>query len=91
MIEQIIRDLEAKIRAETISDAGKSELLQSLAKLKAEMAALEKTSVATREKLSLLKNPVADLRASVEGWEQSHPKLVQTVNNISNTLSNLGI
>lgn len=91
MIEEIIRDLEAKIRAESISDSGKSELLQSLAKLKAEMAALEKTSDATREKLNLLKNPVADLRASVEGWEQSHPKLVETVNNISSTLSNLGI
>jgi hypothetical protein len=87
MIEQIIRDLEAKIRAETISDAGKSELLQSLAKLKAEMAALENT----REKLSSLKSPVQELRASVEGFEQSHPKLVQTVNSISNTLANLGV
>jgi septal ring factor EnvC (AmiA/AmiB activator) len=91
MIEQIIRDLEAKIRAESISDSGKSELLQSLAKLKAEMAALEKSSGATQEKLKSLKNPIEDLRASVEGWEQSHPKLVQTVNNISSTLSNLGI
>jgi hypothetical protein len=87
MIEQIIRDLEAKIRAENISDAGKSELLQSLAKLKAEMAALENT----REKLSSLKSPVQELRASVEGFEQSHPKLVQTVNSISNTLANLGV
>lgn len=87
MIEQIIRDLEAKIRAESISDSGKSELLQSLAKLKAEMAALENT----REKLSSLKSPVQELRASVEGFEQSHPKLVQTVNSISNTLANLGV
>jgi uncharacterized coiled-coil DUF342 family protein len=87
MIEQIIRDLEAKIRAQSISDAGKSELLQSLAKLKAEMAALENT----REKLSSLKSPVQELRASVEGFEQSHPKLVQTVNSISNTLANLGV
>ena len=31
------------------------------------------------------------LRSSVEGFEQSHPKLVQIVNSISNTLSNLGI
>ncbi|HTR41205.1 MAG TPA: DUF4404 family protein [Pseudomonadales bacterium] len=90
MIEQIIRDLEAKIRAENISDSGKNELLQSLAKLKVEMAAREKTSVA-REKLHVLKNPVEELRASVEGFEQSHPKLVQTVNSISNTLSNLGV
>ena len=91
MIEEIIRDLEAKIRAETISDSGKNELLEKLAKLKAEMSALEKTTDATQEKLKSLRNPIEDLRASVEGWEQSHPKLVQTVNNISNTLSNLGI
>ncbi len=34
---------------------------------------------------------VRGLQSSVEGFEQSHPKLVQIVNNISNTLSNLGI
>jgi len=31
------------------------------------------------------------LSSSVEGFEKSHPKLVQIVNAISNTLSNLGI
>jgi Mg2+ and Co2+ transporter CorA len=31
------------------------------------------------------------LRSSVGGFEQSHPQLVQLVNNISNLLSNLGI
>lgn len=31
------------------------------------------------------------LSSSVEGFEQSHPKLVQVVNSICNTLSNLGI
>ena len=31
------------------------------------------------------------LRSSVDGFEQSHPKLVQIVNSISNTLANLGI
>ena len=31
------------------------------------------------------------LRSSVEGFEKSHPRLVQIVNNISNTLANLGI
>lgn len=31
------------------------------------------------------------LLSSVDGFEQSHPKLVQIVNSISNTLSNLGI
>ncbi len=31
------------------------------------------------------------LRSSVNGFEQSHPQLVQIVNSISNTLANLGI
>lgn len=91
MIEKLISDMEAKIRSETLSEAAKSELLQSLATLKAEMAKIEKTSDAAREKLKSLKNPVQDLRSSVEGFEQSHPKLVETVNSISSTLSNLGI
>jgi chromosome segregation ATPase len=38
-----------------------------------------------------LENSVAGLRSSVEGFEQSHPKLVQVVNSISNVLSNSGI
>jgi chromosome segregation ATPase len=91
MIEKLISDMEAKIRSETISDSAKNELLQSLAKLKAEMAAMEKTSDAAREKLKSLKSPIEELRSSVEGFEQSHPKLVQTVNNITSTLSNLGV
>jgi hypothetical protein len=80
-------EIEAKIRSETMSDSGKNELLESLAKLKAEMAVLE----TDREKLKSLKSPVQDLRSSVAGFEQSHPKLIQAVNNISNTLSNWGI
>lgn len=77
MIEKIIRDIEAKVNAEKISDAGKQEILQSLAKLQAEVAAL--------------KHPVQELRSSVTGFEQSHPKLVQTINDLSARLSNLGV
>ena len=38
-----------------------------------------------------LQHSVQGLRSSVDGFEKSHPKLVQIVNAISNTLSNLGI
>jgi Mg2+ and Co2+ transporter CorA len=34
---------------------------------------------------------VSGLRSSVEGFEKSHPQLVQIVNSISNMLANLGI
>ena len=38
-----------------------------------------------------LHHSLEGLRSSVEGFEKSHPQLVRIVNNISNTLSNLGI
>ena len=48
---------------------------------------------ATRAKQDphLLKVSLQGLGSSVEGFEKSHPRLVQIVNAISNTLSNLGI
>ena len=39
----------------------------------------------------LLKTSLAGLTSSVAGFEKSHPRLVQIVNSISQTLSNLGI
>lgn len=55
------------------------------------------TQVSTHEATRQNKNPdmlehsVAGLRSSVEGFEQSHPKLVQIVDSLSKTLSNWGI
>jgi hypothetical protein len=48
---------------------------------------------ATREQKNpeLLQLSVKGLKSSVEEFEGSHPRLVQIVNAISNTLSNLGI
>jgi hypothetical protein len=44
-----------------------------------------------RQDPQLLDLSLQGLRSSVEGFEKSHPELVQIVNAISNTLSNLGI
>ena len=55
------------------------------------------TAVSAHEATRPEKNPelvqlsLKGLASSVEGFEQSHPKLVQVVNSISTTLSNLGI
>jgi hypothetical protein len=55
------------------------------------------TAVSAHEATRDEKNPelvqlsLKGLASSVEGFEQSHPKLVQVVNSISTTLSNLGI
>ena len=86
MIEQTISELEAKINgADSISAEHKAELLQLLEKLKTDLAAKE------TQNLTSLKSSVEELRTSVEDFEKSHPKLVQIVDRISNTLSNLGI
>jgi uncharacterized coiled-coil DUF342 family protein len=85
MIEKTIGEIESKIRAGTIGDERKRELLQLLARLKTEIAEHQK------QNLKPLKHSVEELRSSIGGFEKSHPKLVQTVNSISNTLANLGI
>jgi hypothetical protein len=48
---------------------------------------------ATREEKNpeLLRLSIDRLRTSVDGFEQSHPKLVEIVNRICVTLSNLGV
>ena len=40
---------------------------------------------------ALVKHSLDGLSASVEGFEKSHPRLVEIVNRICTTLSNLGI
>jgi hypothetical protein len=51
------------------------------------------THEATRSEQNpeLLKLSLEGLGSSVEGFEETHPRLVQIVNAISSTLSNLGI
>ena len=55
------------------------------------------TAVSAHEATRDEKNPelvqlsLKGLASSVEGFEESHPKLVQVVNSISTTLANLGI
>jgi hypothetical protein len=64
------------------------EEAQSIASF-AEVSAQEATR--TQQNPQLLKLSLEGLSQSVEGFEKSHPRLVQIVNSISNTLSNLGI
>ena len=65
-----------------------AEDAHSIAKF-TEVSALEATRTERNAKLQELS--LEGLKSSVEGFEESHPKLVQAVNSISQTLSNLGI
>jgi len=110
MIEDTIGQIEAQIRnSGGVNEERKGELLQLLARLKAEVVRLEQThdqearTIAERAHASAqeatepgpnpesLQQSVQGLRSSVEGFEKSHPQLVEIVNGISNLLSNLGI
>jgi Mg2+ and Co2+ transporter CorA len=64
------------------------EQAQSIAGF-AEMSAHEATR--SEQNPELLQLSLKGLSSSVDGFEKSHPRLVQIVNAISNMLSNLGI
>jgi hypothetical protein len=110
MIDDTIKKIETQLQSsDTIPADRRRELLELLANLKSEVAALSQThgeqaqsiagftEVSAHEATRETRNPelldlsLKGLRSSVEGFEKSHPKLVQIVNSISNTLSNLGI
>jgi hypothetical protein len=65
-----------------------SEQAQSIAGF-TELSAHEATR--SEQNPELLELSLKGLTSSAEGFEKSHPRLVQIVNAISNTLSNLGI
>ena len=61
---------------------------RSIAKF-TEVSALE--AIRSEQNPKLRELSLEGMKSSVEGFEESHPKLVQAVNSISQTLSNLGI
>jgi len=98
MIEETIRQIEARLNASpNIAPETRAELLSLLAKLRAEAAQLPTSEHAATGPNSGVAKPESmqehaeQLRSSVEEFEESHPKVVQLVNHIANTLSGLGI
>jgi hypothetical protein len=82
---QLLATLKSEVGVLSKTDGEHAQSIAEFAKLSAHEATREKQNPQLRE------ISVTGLRSSVEGFEQSHPKLVQIVNSISNTLSNLGI
>lgn len=82
---QLLRTLKSEVGALSETDGEHAQSIAEFAKLSAHEATREKQNPQLRE------ISVSGLRSSVGGFEQSHPKLVQIVNSISNMLSNLGI
>jgi hypothetical protein len=82
---ELLGTLKSEVGALSKTDGEHAESIAEFAKLSAHEATREKQNQQLRE------ISVSGLRSSVGGFEQSHPKLVQIVNSISNMLSNLGI
>lgn len=107
MIRDTISKIEAKLQgASAISQEARAELLQLLGELKREITNVEadqarniaghtenvtRHATAKARNPELLKRSLQELSASVDGFEESHPGLVQVVNRICTTLSNIGI
>ena len=81
----LLATLKAEVSELSVTDADKAQSIAGF------------TAVSTHEAMREQKNQeLADLSlkglsSSVQGFEESHPKLVQVVNSICTTLSNLGI
>jgi len=82
---QLLGTLKSEVAALSQTHSEQAESIAGFAELS--------TREATREQQNpqLLNLSLKGLNSSVEEFERSHPHLVQIVNTISNTLSNLGI
>jgi hypothetical protein len=97
MIEETIRQIEARLHASTnLAPETRAELLSLLTRLRLEAAQLPASERTPTEpnagpEPESIEEHVDRLRGSVEEFEVSHPKVVQLVNHLANTLSGLGI
>jgi len=82
---QLLATLKTEVGTLSETHGEQAESIAQFAKISAHEATRGEQSPELRE-LS-----VRGLQSSVEGFEKSHPHLVEIVNRISNTLSNLGI
>jgi len=81
----LLDTLKSEVKAISVTDR---EAADSIARF-TEVSAHE--AIRTRQDQQLLDLSLEGLRSSARSFEESHPRLVQIVNSISRTLSNLGI
>lgn len=95
MIEETIRQIETRLNASThLTPEMRAELLTLIARLRAEAAQLppsERPAAPPPSDAESVEEHVEQLRGAVEEFEDSHPKVIQLVNHLANTLAGLGI
>lgn len=89
MIKTTLKKIEETLKTSPqLEEKQKLELKILLKRLEGQ---IEELSQNKKEPPHLLKETIDDIKKSVDEFESSHPDLVSIVNNISNTLSNMGI
>ncbi len=97
MIQDTIEQIETRLKQANLSEETRADLLALVIRLKAEAVHLPPFQSTPQDPLGeagevrTLEEDVNHLRRSVEEFEGSHPRLVQMVNHLANTLSGLGI
>jgi hypothetical protein len=84
-LQQLLATLKAEVGKLSKTHAEQAQSIAGFTEVSAHEATRE------RQNPQLLKLSLNGLKSSVEEFEKSHPKLVDIVNSISNTLANLGI
>jgi len=84
-LQQLLATLKSEVAKLSTTHAEQAESIAGFTELSAREATRE------QQNPQLLKLSLQGLSSSVEEFEKSHPKLVQVVNAISQTLSNVGI
>lgn len=82
---KLLATLKSEVTDLSVSDAEKAQSIAGFTAVSAHEATREERNP------ELMELSLKGLSRSVEGFEESHPKLVQAVNSICTTLSNLGI
>ena len=94
MIEKTIEKIEASLHnMKSVDPEKKKEISRLLATLKTEVASLARTHGKHAQNIESHLDSLSskDLAASVQGFETSHPLLVQTINEFCEMLGRIGI
>jgi hypothetical protein len=82
---QLLATLKSEVNKLSVTNQEQAQSITAFTEISAHEATREKQNP------TLLDLSLKGLDSSVEGFEKSHPQLVQIVNSISKTLSDLGI
>lgn len=97
MVEERIRNIEARVQASTdLSEPARAELLELLAAMRAELESVKPEHIERAEQQAgphgeSLNEAAGALSGSMTALEATHPRLADLANRLAVALSNMGI